>query len=104
MLSYSVRRRPAAGMLVLAVFAASSSLAQAAVSVTDARIEGGKLVVSGTAGSGATIRLDGQEKAAFNARSAADGSFSFSLVYHPGDCVVTLQSLAPPYLTPGQVG
>ena len=102
MLSFSVRRRPAAGTLVLAALAASSSLAQAAVSVTDARIEGGKLVVSGTAASGATLRLDGQEGAAFNARTGADGSFSFSLVYHPGDCVVTLQSLVPPYLTAGE--
>ena len=28
--------------------------------------------------------------------------FSFSLVYHPGDCVVTLNALVPPYLVAGE--
>ena len=93
---------PTAGTLAIAFVLASAAGAQAAVIVTDAKIEGGRLVVTGTASSGAQLRLDGQEGAAFNAKAGADGSFGFSLVYHPGDCVVTVEALVPPYLTVGE--
>ena len=32
----------------------------------------------------------------FNVKSGADGAFGFSIVYHPGDCVVGLQRLISP--------
>ena len=72
--------------------------------MTDAAIEGARLVVSGMASNGASVRLDGQAGAAFNAKAGADGSFSFSLVYHPGDCVVTVETLVAPYQTVGGSG
>ena len=98
MLSCNSLRRPAAGVISLAALLASAAGAQAAVSITDASITGGKLVVSGTASSGAAVQLDGQ----FDAKAGADGSFSFSVVYHPGDCIVTVGSLIPPYMTAGE--
>lgn len=67
------------------------------VSVSDAVIDGGKLVITGTTASPNTwVRLDGRAGAAFNVKSGADGAFSFSLVYHPGDCIVGLQKLTSP--------
>jgi hypothetical protein len=67
------------------------------VTVTDAKIEGGKLVITGTTAAPNTwVRLDGQISSTFNVKSGADGAFGFSLVYHPGDCVVGLQKLISP--------
>ena len=97
----SILRRPAAGALALASFLAPAAAAKAAVSVTDAKIENARLVIAGAATSGAQVRLDGLEAAAFNVKAGIDGAFSFSLVYHPGDCVVTVETLIPPYLTVG---
>ena len=90
MLFCTMLRRPAAKSLALIALAATAATANAAdVSVSDAKIEGGKLVVTGTTAAPNTwVRLDGQTSSTFNVKSGADGSFGFSLVYHPGDCVV----------------
>ena len=101
MSSYSLRRH-AVESLALATLLASAAGAHAAVTITDAKIESARLIVTGTASSGAQVRLDGQEGTAFNARAGADGAYSFSLVYHPGDCMVTAEILVPPYMTTGE--
>ena len=65
--------------------------------VTDAKIAGGKLVVTGTTAAPNTwVRLDGQTARDFNVKSGADGAFAFGVVYHPGDCIVDLQRLISP--------
>jgi hypothetical protein len=91
-------RRPVAGSIALIALAASAATAGAAdVTISDAKIAGGKLVVTGTTAAPNTwVRLDGQTSSAFNVKSGADGAFGFSIVYHPGDCIVGLQKLASP--------
>jgi hypothetical protein len=89
MLVKSLLRRSAAGCFALSAFAVSTATSQAAdISISDARIEGGKLVVSGTAAAGAKLRLDGR----LGATAGADGAFSFSAAYSPSDCVVSVSS------------
>lgn len=80
-----------AGSLALFAFAASAQAAD--VAVTDAAITGGKLVISGTAATGTHVRVDGQPGADLNATAGADGTFSISAVYHPGDCIVSVQKV-----------
>jgi hypothetical protein len=98
MLFRTMLRRPAAKSLALIALAATAATAEAAdVSVSDAKIEGGKLVVTGTTAAPNTwVRLDGQTSSTFNVKSGADGAFGFSIVYHPGDCVVGVQKLISP--------
>jgi hypothetical protein len=67
------------------------------LSVTSAKIQGGRLVITGTTASPRMrVRLDGQVAAPFNVISSSQRMFVFTLVYHPGDCVVTLQKLLLP--------
>jgi hypothetical protein len=67
------------------------------IAVNDAKIAGGKLVITGTtAAPGAWVRLDRQTDASFNVKSDAEGAFAFRIVYHPGDCIVDLQELISP--------
>jgi hypothetical protein len=75
-----------------------TALAQAAdLTITEAKIAGGKLVITGaTAAPNTWVRLDGQTARDFNVRSGADGAFAFGVVYHPGDCIVGLQKLISP--------
>jgi hypothetical protein len=98
MLFCTMLRRPAAKTLALIALAVTAASANAAdVSVSDAKIEGGKLVITGTTAAPNTwVRLDGQPSSSFNVKSGADGAFGFSIVYHPGDCVVGLQRLISP--------
>jgi hypothetical protein len=57
------------------------------VTITDAKIAGGKLVVTGTtATANMNLTLDGN----FTAKSTAAKVFSFSLVYLPTDCIVAV--------------
>jgi hypothetical protein len=68
------------------------------VSVTGAKIDAGRLIITGTTAVGGTrVRLDAQTAAAFTVTSnATTKAFAFSLVYHPGDCIVALQKYTPP--------
>lgn len=59
--------------------------AQATVTITDASITAGKLVVTGTSTTGTSIKLDD-----LYTRPISAGSFSFSLLYLPPDCMVDL--------------
>ena len=60
------------------------------LAVTNAKIEAGKLIVSGTTTSaGQQVTLDGQ----FNATSNASKVFTFNLTnYHPSTCIVKLKA------------
>jgi len=85
LLQYSV-----AGSLSLLAFAATAQAAD--ITVTNAEIAGGKLVVTGTtATANAHVRMDGQ----FNATSDGSKAFSISAAYLPSDCVVSLQKVNP---------
>ena len=93
--------RPGVAASLLAALALSpvtAATAEAAdVTITDAKIEGGKLVISGTTtGPNSWVRLDDQLGSTFNVKSGADAAFSFGVVYHPGDCIVELQRLISP--------
>ncbi len=79
-------------------FAAITTAASAAdVTVTDARIAGGKLLIAGsTTAPNTWVRLDGQSGDDFNVKSDVNGAFAFGVVYHPGDCIVDVQKLVAP--------
>ena len=98
MLFRNLLPKPLASSCALIVLAATTATAEAAdVTIADAKIAGGKLVISGTTLSPNTwVRLDGQLGSTFNVRSGAGGAFSFGVVYHPGDCIVELQRLISP--------
>lgn len=80
-------RGVAAAALLFA--AGTATEAGAALAITDAKIEGGKLVVTGTTALATqAVQLDGK----FNATSSAQKVFTFSLSnYHPDDCVVQVK-------------
>lgn len=83
--------------LLTLLFAVAPSGA-ADVLVSSAKIEAGRLIITGTTTTGGMrVRLDGQTATAFNVIShATTRAFAFNLVYHPGDCIVALQKLTPP--------
>ena len=90
------------GVAVVAALAAAGAAHAADITLTDAKIAAGLLLVSGaTAVPNTEVRLDGQTGTPFNVTSDASGLFAFKLVYHPGDCVVTVQRVVPPYRTLG---
>ena len=72
----------------IAVFAllATSLTATASIKVTTAAISGGRLVVSGVSTTGTSISLDG-----LYTSPISGGNFSFSKVYLPTDCIISLQ-------------
>jgi hypothetical protein len=58
------------------------------IDLTKAAIEGGRLVVEGkTSARGTVVTLDGK----FTATSGWNGTFSFSLLYLPLDCIIDLK-------------
>lgn len=67
--------------------------ADAAITVSDAKIAGGRLVVTGTSDVGDLVSLDGYYTA-----EVANKAFSFSLIYVPASCIVSLG--APGTTTP----
>jgi hypothetical protein len=71
----------------------SALVSAADLTVTSAKIDGGKLMISGTTQTGGMkVRLEGQVGSAFNTVSNyATRGFSFNLVYYSSDCVVALQ-------------
>ena len=83
--------------ILLVALAASAATAVAAdVTITDARIAGGKLVVTGKTTANSWVRLEGQEGSEFNVKAGADRTFASSVVYHPGDCIVGVQKVTSP--------
>lgn len=77
-------------LLALAIFSLFAATAQAAgITVTDAKIAAGKLVVTGTTPrANQLIVLEDQ----FQVRSNGSAVFSFQVVYFPSDCVVGLKT------------
>lgn len=65
------------------------------ITAANPRIANGRLVITGTTLSGNTlVRLDGKVAAGFQVRSNnVTKAFTFSVVYHPGDCIVALQKV-----------
>ena len=85
-------------ILIATVFLVATNSASALppdITITNAKIQAGKLVVAGTTTSGKMkVRLEGQTGATFNVVSnATTRAFAFSIVYHPSDCVVILQKV-----------
>jgi hypothetical protein len=85
--------------------AASQALAAAEVTVTDANIVGGKLVVTGkTLTESTLVRLDGK----FDVTSNSSKNFTFALIYLPSDCIVEVakvgSSAAPAQAVVGNCG
>lgn len=64
---------------------AASFPANAAISITEAKIAAGRLIVSGTSDLGDTVSLDG-----YYVTDVTNKSFTFSLVYVPTSCIVSL--------------
>jgi hypothetical protein len=63
--------------------------------VSSAKIEAGRLIITGTTATASMpVRLDAQTAATFNVTSSPTKVFGFSIIYHPGDCIVALQRVA----------
>jgi hypothetical protein len=67
------------------------------IATANPRIQNGRLVITGATSSGnMVLRLDGKVAAGFQVRSNnVTRAFTFSVLYHPGDCIVTLQKVNP---------
>lgn len=77
---------------ILAVLSVLLSISSAeAVTIKEAKIEAGLLIVSGTAAPGTVLRLDGL----YNATTTLAGTFRFRRVYLPQDCIVGVVPVAP---------
>ena len=73
-------------------FGGAQAWAAPDIVVSTAKIEAGRLVITGTTATASMpVRLDAQTAATFNVTSSATKAFSFSIIYHPGDCIVALQ-------------
>lgn len=73
-------------------FAGAPAWAAPDIVVTTAKIDAGRLIITGTTATASMpVRLDAQTAATFNVTSSPAKAFSFSIIYHPGDCIVALQ-------------
>jgi len=78
--------RPILCAFVLAAFSVTTASAES-ITITDATVTDGRLIITGTAPAGATITLD----ETFQVSATETGAFSFELSdYLPGDCIVDL--------------
>jgi len=66
-------------------FLCCNTVAQAAITVTDAKIANGRLIVTGLSDLGDTVSLDGYYTAEVSNRV-----FTFNLIYVPASCIVSL--------------
>jgi hypothetical protein len=83
----AIRIFAAAFSAALCTLATVSQALAVDVTITDAKIAGGKLVVTGTTLTGnMNLTLDGS----FTGKSTAAKAFNFSLVYLPPDCIVSV--------------
>jgi len=80
----------AAGLVAAVSALGVGSAFAAVVTITDAKVQAGKLIVTGqTPGASQNVTLDGR----FTVKSAANKVFSFALTnYLPSDCIVDLKS------------
>ena len=70
----SLPHQPLALSLALVTLAwVPAALAAGDVTIADAKIAGGKLVISGSTVPNSWVRLDGQPETPFNAKSGPDG-------------------------------
>jgi hypothetical protein len=87
---FAARPRNAAALacgVTIGILAATALARATDIMVTEAKIEQGKLVVTGTTLTANTqVKLD----SLFTATSNGSKVFTFTLVYHPVDCVVDL--------------
>lgn len=89
-----MRVSPLALVCAALVLACPNTAAAADVTVANAAIQAGSLVITGTTATPSMkVRLDGQTAPAFNVTSNGAKQFTFNLIYHPGDCVVVLQKV-----------
>jgi len=97
MIDLTALRRAALTTFAVVAGALGSAGTASAQDITAAnpRIANGRLVITGTTLSGNTlVRLDGKVAAGFQVRSTnVTKAFTFSVIYHPGDCIVTLQKV-----------
>ena len=97
-LTAMLRRAALATLAVVSAAWAGTGLASAQdITAANPRIANGRLVITGTTQSGnMLVRLDGKVNAGFQVRSNnVTKAFTFSVLYHPGDCIVTLQKVNP---------
>lgn len=97
-LTAMLRRAALATLAVVSAAWAGTGLASAQdITAANPRIANGRLVITGTTQSGnMLVRLDGKVTAGFQVRSNnVTKAFTFSVLYHPGDCIVTLQKVNP---------
>lgn len=93
-----LRRLALAATGLLTAYTAAAGVANAQdITAANPRIQNGRLVITGTTLAGNTlVRLDGKAGAGFTVRSNnTTKAFTFSVVYHPSDCIVTLQKVNP---------
>jgi hypothetical protein len=79
-----------AGLLAIISIACSRSVEAAGITITDAKIQSGRLIVTGTTpGANQQVKLDSR----FTVISNASEAFAFSIAnYLPSDCIVDLVS------------
>jgi hypothetical protein len=75
-------------VMVAAFFLMGTGATFAAITVTEAKIEAGRLKVSGSSLTGTHVKLDNLAPAPINGSTR---QFAYDVVYHPGVCVVNLQ-------------
>lgn len=86
----------ATSMAFAALIATATMASASQVTITDAKIAAGKLVVTGKASqANARLRLDRKLGAGFNVTSGPDRTFSFGVVYLPKNCIVSVQEITP---------
>ena len=92
-----LRRAALATLAVVWAWAGTGLASAQDITAANPRIANGRLVITGTTALGNTlVRLDGKVNAGFQVRSNnVTKAFTFSVLYHPGDCIVTLQEVNP---------
>src|SRR4051812_43603298 len=80
------RRLRYAAAAAITVLCLSSTATVAAITVLSAKIEAGRLKVTGSSPTGTSVKLD----TVFSAPINSARTFSFSLLYLPPDCIVDL--------------
>ncbi len=83
----TISKSAVAVVVIAGSLVAGVSQANAAIKVTSAVIDGGKLVITGKSSTGTSVKLDDKYTAKIK---ASDRTFKFSVPYLPTDCKVEL--------------